>query len=102
MVYSDSTVASLCHEQNESKVAAEERAESRRSTVQAMRAMLDRILCVMFLRVSGGTNILRLEPEPTAKYGERSVADIVSLFQSGVITREECRELVGNHFGKEW
>ena len=22
--------------------------------------------------------------------------------QSGVITREECRELVGNHFGKEW
>lgn len=65
-----------------------------------LRSMLNRILTVLYVRVSGGERLLQLEPEAKA-CGEQSVANLVSLHQSGLLSREEARGILSDVYGRE-
>ena len=62
-----------------------------------MRRLLNRLLLVMYARVSVD-NILQLAPVPCAT-AKHTISDIVSLHQSGLLTREESRGVLSGVLG---
>ena len=59
------------------------------------------MLTVTYTPVAVNDWILQLEPEPQAVNGEQSVANVVSLHQSGLLSREEARKLLGEIYGRD-
>ena len=86
---------------NNTLVSAEERAAARKASTATLRALLNRVLTVTYTPVAKEDMHLQLEPEPQAVSGERSVANIVSLHQSGLLDRGEARELIGEIYGRD-
>ena len=82
-------------------ISAEERSHSRKAACATLRATLDRILMILYSRTFGTERTLQLEPEPKATVDEKSVANIVSLHQSGLLEREEARQLLSSVYGRE-
>ena len=73
----------------------------RHAVVADLRGCLNRVLRVMYTRVGGSAQRLVLAPEPNC-LPQRSVAEVTALYQAGVISRDEARELAGQLFGKSF
>ena len=86
---------------NNTLVSAEERAAARKASTATLRALLNRVLTVMYTPVAKNGWSLQLEPEPQAVSGEQSVTNVVSLHQAGLLSREEARDLIGEIYGRD-
>ena len=85
---------------NNTLVSAEERAAARKAATATLRALLNRVLTVTYTPVAKNDWRLQLEPEPQAVNGEQSIANVVSLFQAGLLDRGEARELLAEIYGR--
>ena len=91
-VYADQTCGDLySNDSGTTLVSAEERAAARKAA-----------LTVTYTPVAKNDWILQLEPEPQATSGEQSVANVVSLHQAGLLSREEARKLLGGIYGRDF
>ena len=101
-VYADQTCGDLySNDSGTTLVSAEERAAARKAATATLRALLNRVLTITYTPVAKNNWHLQLEPEPQAASGEQSVANVVSLHQAGLLSREEARQLLGEIYGRD-